>query len=67
MIALKRKSFIKAIELRNELKIIFTKQPVSASVNKLIELLHDEEWLMKLACLTDIFVKLNVSLIYKAL
>lgn len=51
---------LRLFELRDELKIFFTKQPVSASVSTLVELLHDEQWLMKLAYLADIFDKLNV-------
>lgn len=51
---------LRLFELRNELKIFFTNQPVSPSVTNLVELLHDEQWLMKLAYLADIFDKLNV-------
>ncbi|CAK1590342.1 unnamed protein product [Parnassius mnemosyne] len=51
---------LRLFELHDELKIFFTKQPVSAHVNKLVELLHDEQWLMQLAYLADIFDKLNV-------
>ncbi|KAL4127510.1 hypothetical protein QTP88_011677 [Uroleucon formosanum] len=47
-------------ELRNELKIFFTKQPGSASTNAFVDLLRDEVWLIKLAYLADIFDKLNV-------
>lgn len=48
-------------ELRNELKIFFTTQPVSASTIPFVELLYDEPWLMKLAYLADIFDKLVIS------
>ena len=47
-------------ELRNELTIFFAEQPISVSVSTLVELLHDEQWLMILAYLADIFDKLNV-------
>lgn len=51
---------LRLFELRNELKQFFTKQPVPASVNNLVEPLHDEQWLTKLAYLADLFDKLNV-------
>jgi len=51
---------LRLFELRNELKIFFTKQPGSASTDAFVDLLHDEVWLIKLAYLADIFDKLNV-------
>lgn len=51
---------LRLFELRNELKIFFTEQPVSASISTHVVLLRDEQWLMKLAYLADIFDKLNV-------
>jgi len=51
---------LRLFELRNELKIFFTKQPGSASTNAFVNLLHDEVWLVKLAYLADIFNNLNV-------
>lgn len=58
--AFEGKVLYRVFELPNELKIFFVEQPISASVSTLVELLHDEQWLVKLAYLADIFDKLNV-------
>ncbi|XP_060881854.1 zinc finger BED domain-containing protein 5-like [Metopolophium dirhodum] len=45
-------------ELRDDLKIFFSGQNLSISMSY-VELLHDDQWLIKLAYLADIFSKLN--------
>jgi len=51
---------LRLFELCNELKVIFAEQHVSASISTHVELSNDEQWLMKLTYLADIFDKLNV-------
>lgn len=56
----KGKVLSRLFELRNELVVFFSKESLSSSLSGLVQLLHDEQWLMKLAYLADIFDKLNV-------
>jgi len=54
----RRKVLCRLFELRDDLKIFFSGQNLSISMSY-FELLHDEQWLIKLAYLADTFSKLN--------